>query len=149
MTGLPFDETQLNSAWELMFYGFRALTAPPDSLLAARGWSRVHHRILYFVARTPGQTVGELLQRLGVTKQALNGPLKALQQAGLVSVTVCNDDRRARRLHLSPDGQALEASLTGVQRALLAKVFERAGESAFEGWCKVMDELAASESRQS
>ncbi|WP_432720165.1 MarR family transcriptional regulator [Jeongeupia wiesaeckerbachi] len=149
MTGTPFDETQLNSAWELMFYGFRALTAPPDSLLAARGWSRVHHRILYFVARTPGQTVGELLQRLGVTKQALNAPLKALQQAGLVSVAICNDDRRARRLHLTAAGQTLEASLTGVQHELLAKVFERAGASAFEGWCKVMDELATCESRQS
>ncbi|AOX99098.1 MarR family winged helix-turn-helix transcriptional regulator [Jeongeupia sp. USM3] len=148
MTGTPIDETQLNEAWEQMFYGFRALTAPPDSLLAERGWSRVHHRILYFVARNPGLTVGELLGRLGVSKQALNAPLKALQQAGLVTVAVCNDDRRARRLTLSPAGRVLEASLTGVQRELLAKVFERAGEAAFDGWSRVMDELAASESRQ-
>ncbi len=72
----------------LLFFGFRAVTAEPDRILAERGLGRVHHRILYFVGRSPGIRVGALLTTLGVSRQALNRPLRALLRAGLVESAV-------------------------------------------------------------
>jgi hypothetical protein len=41
----------LDAAVELTHFAYRADDGAPDALLAARGLSRVHHRILHFVVR--------------------------------------------------------------------------------------------------
>ena len=45
--------------------------------------ARVHHRILFFVALHPGLSVKDLLACLGVTKQAINIPLRQLMEMDL------------------------------------------------------------------
>lgn len=132
----------LFEAIELFHFAFRAFTALPDEILAERGLGRVHHRILYFVARTPGQRVNELLATLGVSKQALHGPLKQLLDSGLVEMAPDEHDRRARRLILTAEGDRLEQQLSETQRALLAQVFQHKGAAAEQGWRQVMMELA-------
>ena len=52
-----------------------------------RGLGRVHHRILYFVARSPGIAVNALLGVLDVSKQALHAPLRELVDKGLIAAT--------------------------------------------------------------
>lgn len=137
------SETQLRAAIEDFFFGFRAFTAGPDALLAERGLSRAHHRILYFVSRHPGISVTRLLRILGVTKQAANGPLRTLERQGLIEGEPSSDDRRVRCLHVTDDGAALEAALSGVQLRLLADAFAAAGPDAEAGWRRVMGVLGA------
>ncbi|MDQ7988896.1 MAG: MarR family transcriptional regulator [Candidatus Dactylopiibacterium sp.] len=138
----PAGAEDLYAAIELIFYAFRAFTAQPDAILAERGLARLHHRILYFVARRPGQRVSDLLATLGVSKQALHGPLKQLVETGLVRVEADAQDRRARCLSLSPQGAALEARLSRTQCELLASVFAGQGKDAELAWRQVMAELA-------
>ena len=130
-------------AIELMYFAYRAFTEPPDRVLAERGLGRVHHRILYFVGRSPGLSVGELVDTLRVTKQALNAPLRQLMEMGLVSAEVAVHDRRVRRLSLSPEGLRLERRLTATQARQLSRIFESVGEPAAEAWRAVMRGLAA------
>ena len=54
-------ERELDEAWELMHFALRAVVARPDQMLEKRGLSRVHHRILFFVARQPDLSVNQLL----------------------------------------------------------------------------------------
>jgi DNA-binding MarR family transcriptional regulator len=126
----------------LLFFGFRALTAEPDRILAERGLGRVHHRILYFVARSPGIRVGGLLATLGVTKQALSAPLRRLVRMRLVEVRVPPENRRARELRLTAAGARLERRLTGVQRRTFRRAFGAAGAEAEAGWRDVMKRLS-------
>lgn len=133
---------ELNDALELFFFGYREFTAYPDALLATRGLARMHHRILYFVGRTPGIAVSELLRTLGITKQALNAPLRRLVELGLVSAAPGQSDRRTRELRLTADGIVLESDLSGSQRSRMAEVFASAGPAAEAGWRSVMRELA-------
>jgi DNA-binding MarR family transcriptional regulator len=128
----------------LLFFGFRALTAEPDRILAERGLGRVHHRILYFVGRTPGLRVGALQATLGVSKQALNKPLRALLSAGLVQATVPPGNRRTKELRLTPAGARLERRLGAAQRRRFARAFRAAGADAERGWREVMRCLGAS-----
>ena len=88
----------------------------------------MHHRILYFVGRNPGIAINALLDILGVTKQALNAPLRRLVEMKLVAVRTAARDRRYRELRLTRDGARLEAQLTGTQMAHLAAVFAAAGK---------------------
>lgn len=127
---------------EAFFGAYRAFTAKPDEMLARRGLSRVHHRILFFIAHEPGLSVSELLIRLGVSKQALNIPLRQLVEMQLVASRPAADDKRKRLLALTPEGGKLEQKLRQEQMRTLQKVFADAGEEAVAGWLHVNDALA-------
>ncbi|GAA5785480.1 MarR family winged helix-turn-helix transcriptional regulator [Chitiniphilus shinanonensis] len=142
MVDINQQDERLNAALELFYYAYRVFTAQPDALLAERGWARVHHRVLYFVGREPGLSVNTLIARLGVSKQALHGPLRDLQEAGLVLATPSAQDKRVRCLSLSAAGAALEEEISSGQRALLAGIFSECGVPAAQGWEAVMGALA-------
>ena len=139
---------ELDAAVELTHFAYRAMTARPDALLAARGLSRVHHRILHFVVRLPRPSVKELLRTLGVTKQALNGPLRDLYAQKLITFTRAADDARVKHLSLTPEGRKLEGRLAALQRAQFAAVFDAEGAAAEAAWRAVMRRLAAPEITQ-
>ncbi len=128
----------LRAAAEQFFFAYRAFTSQPDRLLEQRGLGRVHHRILYFVGRHPKISVNTLLGILGVSKQALNVPLRQLIESSLISVDVAEHDRRVKQLTLTDDGTALEEELTSIQTRHLAAAFDEAGDEAARGWLKVM-----------
>jgi len=132
------SEKDLNRALEAMYFGFNALIAKPDECLKKLGMSRVHHRILYFIGRSPECSVGGLLDRLKASKQYINRPLRHLIEQGYVIAKPDDNDRRIKRLSLSVKGEKLENMLSGGQREHFAKVFSEAGKEATEGWFLVM-----------
>lgn len=134
-------QAQLREAIELFYFGYRAFTARPDRILARRGLGRVHHRILYFVGRAPGIAVSALLATLGVSKQALNAPLRRLIEAGLVTARPAAHDRRIRQLRLTAEGERLEAQLTGTQMRELHAAFAAVGAGAENHWRETMKRI--------
>ncbi|KJK03700.1 MarR family transcriptional regulator [Pseudomonas sp. 21] len=132
-------------AMEAFFYSYRAFTAKPDEMLARRGLSRVHHRILFFIARNPGLSVSQLLSALGVTKQALNVPLRQLLERDLIRSEACDNDKRRRLLELTAEGGKLEKALRQEQGRLLQRAFDEAGEDAVRGWLAVNQAIAWSQ----
>ncbi len=138
------DSEALNRAMELLHFGYRAFTAQADQLLEQQGLGRVHHRIMYFVAREPGIAVGALRETLAVSKQALHGPLRDLQQNQLVIASPHPNDRRSRCLSLSQQGNTLEQQVTQAQHTLLTEVLG-ADVAEIAGWRAVMVRLARRE----
>jgi DNA-binding MarR family transcriptional regulator len=130
------------SAMEAFFFGYQAFTAKADEMLAQRGLSRVHQRIVFFIARYPGLSVKELLTVLGVSKQALNTPLRQLIDMSLVHSVAPDVDKRKRLLGLTDEGIAFEQALRHEQVELLQRVFAEAGEAAVDGWLAVNKALA-------
>ncbi|AXK38193.1 MarR family winged helix-turn-helix transcriptional regulator [Crenobacter cavernae] len=130
----PSAETDLRAAMEHFFFAYQAFTAKPDEILERRGLARVHHRVLFFLARHPGQSVKALLATLNVSKQALNMPLRQLIEMGLVNAEADPADKRMKRLFLSAEGAKLEATLYREQARLLETALERAGCDAATGW---------------
>lgn len=136
------QDEALREAIELLYFSYRAFTSGPDQILARRGLNRVHHRILYFVNKSPGTSVNELLQVLRISKQALHMPLRQLVSMGLVSNRKSDLDGRVRQLRLTGEGRRLERRLTGTQQLQLQSVFDSAGSKAQKGWREVMALLA-------
>jgi DNA-binding MarR family transcriptional regulator len=136
MLDLKNPATQ-QQAMEAFFFGYQAFTAKADEMLERRGLSRVHQRIVFFIARYPNLSVKELLALLGVTKQALNIPLRQLVEMHLVNSVASETDKRKRLLELTDDGARFEQSLRREQVKLLERVFTEAGETAVNGWLAV------------
>ena len=134
-------QAELRESIELFFFAYRAFTSRPDRILAQRGLGRVHHRILYFVGHRPGVAINELLEILGVSKQALNAPLRQLIEMKLVGTKPAELDRRYKELRLTAEGAKLEALLTGTQMKHMAAVFAAAGTPAEAAWKRIMQSL--------
>jgi DNA-binding MarR family transcriptional regulator len=134
-------EAQLSFALALIHFAFRKIIKEPDRLLAKRGLGRVHHRVLFFVARRPGVSVGDLLAILDVSKQSLHRPMHDLLRAALLESSPDPKNRRVKRLHLTARGRAFEAKLSGIQRRLFARAFAAHGPSAERQWRAIMSAL--------
>ena len=131
-------DEELNRALEAMHFGFRAMTYKPDQRLAELGLTRIHHRILYFIARHPGCSVNELLAIMRISKQYLHRPLKKLIELDYIDQSADATDRRIRRLQLTASGTKLEYELSETQRRRFAEIFAEAGADAEAHWHRVM-----------
>lgn len=109
------DEPLAFDLIERMFFGYRDFVGVADAALAETGYGRAHHRVLHFVDRNPGLTVGELLSILKVTKQGIARVLRTLVDDGLIETTTGPLDRRERRLATTAAGHALARQLAHLQ----------------------------------
>ncbi len=131
----------------LFYFAYKTFTEKPDEIIKEYGIQRVHHRILFFIARFPGISVNELLSLLEISKQALHGPLRQLVEKGLIESNEATHDRRVNiQLSLTEEGTDLEKKLSDVQRQQMSAIFSKFGESCEENWHQVMNEMAHSRS---
>jgi DNA-binding MarR family transcriptional regulator len=145
---LYLTDEQLRRGVEAMFFAYRGFTADPDRILASRDLGRAHHRALHFIQRSPGTTVGALLDVLGVTKQSLNRVLRRLVEDGLVEARVGREDRRERHLLLTDAGRALERELSDAQRDRMRAAFRAAGPAAVAGFRQVLEAMMDPDGRR-
>jgi DNA-binding MarR family transcriptional regulator len=138
-------EEAVREGIELLFFSYRDFTAEPDAILVQYGFGRAHHRVVHFVGRHPGMTVGELLDILRITKQSLNRVLGQLLRQGFIVQQRGPQDRRQRLLELTDSGRELEHRLSELQRARVAAAFRKAGPPAVEGFRKVLLAIIAAE----
>jgi DNA-binding MarR family transcriptional regulator len=140
-------EEELRLAQDLLFFGYRDFTAGADEILAGMNMGRAHHRVLHFVGRRPGITVGDLLGILAITKQSLGRVLTPLMEDGYVVQTPGRADRRQRLLALTDKGAALERRLFDRQRETVMQAYREAGPAAVEGFRRVMRGLMGDQAR--
>lgn len=131
-------EDEIRQGIELLFFAYRDFTADPDRILAPLGMGRAHHRVVHFVGRNPGITVGDLLAILKITKQSLNRVLGQLLREGYIVARPGDTDRRERRLRLTPAGETLARRLFEVQRQRVGAAYRGAGATAVEGFRRVL-----------
>jgi DNA-binding MarR family transcriptional regulator len=131
----------LDEAMELMHFAFRKVIEAPDRALAERGFSRLHHRILYVIGHNPGIALRDVVTLLGVTRQAAHRPVRELCEANLVSEQRDGDDRRRKSLVLSAAGKRFERRLARMQHRIFDAAFAGAGTGAESGWRDVMDRI--------
>ena len=140
-------EEELRRGIELMFFAYRDFTGEPDSILESQNMGRAHHRAIYFIGRTPGISVSELLAILNITKQSLSRVLSALMENEFVLQETGTTDRRQRLLYLTDKGIALENQLTSLQGKRFARAYREAGVDAVEGFQRVLRGLVDQSTR--
>ncbi|APX89902.1 MarR family transcriptional regulator [Brevirhabdus pacifica] len=145
---LFLTDEQLRKGIEAMFFAYRGFTADPDRILAKHGYGRAHHRAVHFVNRSPGTTVNNLLDILGVTKQSLNRVLRTLIADGLIESRVGTRDKRERHLYLTEAGVELEQALSEAQRRRMRQAFRDAGPEAVAGFKQVLEAMMDPEPRR-
>jgi DNA-binding MarR family transcriptional regulator len=144
---LTRDIRDVQKALGLFLFAHLNLAADADDELASLGFHRTHHRILYLVAGHPGTTVGDLIRTLRLTPQAVQSPMKQLNESGYIEQRHADADRRKRCLFIKPAGGALVARLSKRQHKRLAEAFHRAGPTAVKGFFSVMESMLTKDNR--
>lgn len=134
---------------ELLFFAYRDFTSDPDAILGEFGFGRAHHRVLHFIGRSPGLTVAQLLEILGITKQSLGRVLRELVEKGYVYQRPGDQDRRQRLLFLTKEGNALRLRLMSPQIARIRRAIAEAGRDAESSYRNVLFHLISPENRAS
>ena len=87
--------------------GARALARRFDDAFRPLGLSNGQFSLLMSLNRPEPASMGSVAALLAMDRTTLTANLKPLARRGLVKVTVDNEDRRSRRLTLTPAGRAL------------------------------------------
>ncbi len=140
------DENKYYEHLELFHFAFRGIIEEADQVLAKYNLNRAHHRIIYFVARAKTISMADLIEILGVSRQALHRPLKQLTDQGFVLVEPKPDNRRSYLVSLSAKGRKLEKVVTGSQVRRFEKLEQSISETPIEGWKRTMRELCTDSS---
>ena len=140
-------EDEIRRGIELLYFGYTAMIRGADAILEAQGLGRAHHRALYFIARRPGLSVGDLIDLLGITKQSLGRVLTELQARLLVEQAIGTKDRRQRLLRLTASGAALESRLFTELERSMARAYGEAGQQSVTGFWAVLMGLVPPDDR--
>jgi DNA-binding MarR family transcriptional regulator len=126
----------------LMHFAFRGLVVEADAFLAGHELTRVHHRMLYAIARAERLSIGGLIELLGVSKQASHRPLKYLQDAGYVVAQRDPIEHRVKILSLTARGREVERLASKHEGAAMKAALAGVSTAEQKGWRKVMIALA-------
>jgi len=100
----------------------RTLARRFDAALAPFGISHGQYSLMMSLNRPDAPRLGDAAAFLAMDRTTLTANLKPLERRGLVAVVPDKDDRRSRRLHLTPEGHALL-------------------QSALRVWCSTHDDV--------
>jgi DNA-binding MarR family transcriptional regulator len=141
------EVSDVQRALELFLFAHLNLAADAEAELTSLGFHRTHHRILYLVASHPGTNVGDLINTLRLTPQAVQSPMRQLNERGYVEQRYATTDRRKRCLFVTSKGTALLAKLSSRQHRRIAEAFHSAGPTAVKGFLAVMGNMLTKEDR--
>src|SRR5262249_58498041 len=100
----------------------RALARRFDEALRPFGLTSGQYSMMMSLNQPEPPSIGSIASLLSVDRTTLTAALKPLQRRRLVAVMVDANDRRSRRLKLTPAGRALLASAVPVWRRTHAEI---------------------------
>ena len=100
----------------------RALARRFDDALRPLGLTSGQYSMMMSLNRPQPPNIGSVASLLSMDRTTLTAALKPLQRRDLVTVIVDDEDRRGRRLRLTPAGRALLARALPVWRRTHAKI---------------------------
>lgn len=96
-----------------------------DDALRPVGLGNGQFSILMSLNRPAPPTIGSVAELLSMDRTTLTAALKPLERRGLVAITIDPDDRRGRRLSLTPEGRRLLAAAVPIWTATHAELDRR------------------------
>ena len=124
-TEVPFETTRLVRDTCLCLHlqrAARALARCFDDALRPLGLTSGQYSTMMSLNRPEPPAIGSVASLLSMDRTTLTAALKPLERRGLVAVMVDADDRRSRRLKLTPAGRALLARAVPVWRRTHAEI---------------------------
>jgi len=100
----------------------RALARTFDAVLKPHGLTHGQFSLMMSLARPVPHKMSDVASLLAMDRTTLTAALKPLARRGLVTVTVDPDDKRGRRIELTPVGRTALAGAVPIWRTTHAEI---------------------------
>lgn len=138
----PHSDSSLMTATARLIVLSRAYRSAADNALAEYGLSQATAWPVILTGRLgDGVRQGALAEALGVEGPSLVRVLDQLVASGLIERREDPRDRRARTIHLTPDGDALRQRVEGVLVKLRRQIFKEVSHDDLQAFLRVFETL--------
>ena len=113
---LYLKDEQLKEFIEKISMSYRETFSDAKKVLDKYSIGVAHHKVINLISLYDGITISELLKKLKITKQSLNGVLKDLIKLEVVDFKKDKKDTRLKHVYLNDKGKKLFNEVFDIQK---------------------------------
>tara|TARA_Y100001935_G_C16956670_1_gene337359 strand:- start:101 stop:550 length:450 start_codon:yes stop_codon:yes gene_type:complete len=104
---LYLKDEQIKEFIEKLFLSYRDTFSDSKTVLNKYSLGIAHNKVLHIVSAYKGITIGELLNKLKITKQSLNRILRDLIKINVITFKKDSRDTRVKHVYLNEKGEKI------------------------------------------
>ena len=141
------NDKEIKKLIELVILSHKDLNSEIDKVLEKIHFTRIYHRIIYFIAKKENITIKELLEIIQIPKQSLSRILQNLKHTKYININT-GIDKRTKTLKLTQKGKEFEKELTLIQINKIKKILKDNDESDIIGFKKILYAMIGDEGKK-
>ena len=113
---LYLKDEQIKEFIEKLFLSYRDTFSDSKTVLNKYSLGIAHNKVLHILSTYKGITIGELLNKLKITKQSLNRILRDLIKIDLIKYERDSKDTRVKHVYLNDKGKKIFDEIFSIQK---------------------------------
>ena len=144
---LYLKDEQIKEFIEKLFLCYRDTFSDSKSVLNKYSLGIAHNKVLHILSIHKGITIGELLNKLKITKQSLNRILRDLIKIDVLTFKKDSKDTRVKHVYLNEKGEKIFNEIFSKQKKRIYNALLSSSAKEVVDFNKVLKKLISSDER--
>jgi len=144
---LYLKDEQIKEFIEKLFLTYRETFSDSKTILNKYSLGIAHNKVLHILSTYKGITIGELLNKLKITKQSLNRILRDLIKIGVITFKKDSKDTRVKHVYLNEKGEKIFDEIFSKQKKRIYNALLNSSAKEVVDFNKVLKKLISSDER--
>tara|TARA_Y100000591_G_C21454665_1_gene507831 strand:- start:167 stop:616 length:450 start_codon:yes stop_codon:yes gene_type:complete len=144
---LYLKDEQIKEFIEKLFLSYRDTFSDSKSVLNKYSLGIAHNKVLHILSTYKGITIGELLNKLKITKQSLNRILRDLIKIEVITFKKGSKDTRVKHVYLNEKGEKIFQEIFSKQKKRFYNALLSSSAKEVVDFNKVLKKLISSNER--
>ena len=144
---LYLKDEQIKEFIEKLFLSYRDTFSDSKSVLDKYSLGIAHNKVLHILSTYEGITIGELLNKLKITKQSLNRILRDLIKIDLIIFKKDQKDTRVKHVYLNEKGKKIFEEIFSKQKKRIYNALLNSSAKEVVDFNNVLKKLINSDER--
>tara|TARA_B100001996_G_scaffold145535_1_gene110827 strand:+ start:19 stop:468 length:450 start_codon:yes stop_codon:yes gene_type:complete len=144
---LYLKDEQIKEFIEKLFLTYRETFSDSKTILNKYSLGIAHNKVLHILSTYKGITIGELLNKLQITKQSLNRILRDLIKIDVINFKKDSKDTRIKHVYLNEKGEKIFDEIFSKQKKRIYNALLNSTSKEVVDFNKVLKRLINSDER--
>ncbi len=144
---LYLKDEQIKEFIEKLFLSYKDTFSDSKTVLNKYSLGIAHNKVLHILSTYKGITIGELLNKLKITKQSLNRILRDLKKINVINFKKDLKDTRIKHVYLNEKGEKIFEEIFSKQKKRIYNALLRSSAKEVVDFNKVLRKLINSDER--
>ena len=144
---LYLKDEQIKEFIEKLFLSYRDTFSESKAVLNKYSLGIAHNKVLHILSTYKGITIGELLNKLQITKQSLNRVLRDLIKIDVINFKKNSKDTRIKHVYLNEKGEKIFDEIFSKQKKRIYNALLNSSSKEVVDFNKVLKRLISSDER--